>query len=83
MPCRPAQRRRANQAATVFEAAPRVIEATVVSPGEDPTDEWLLDVALSSRVDGFPTDLCDDLAFSLDVRHVAPEGDCWLAHLTV
>lgn len=78
--CLAERRQQANHAAAVFEADPRVVEAVVVGPSEDPTDRFLVDVALGPRADGLPTELFANLSFSLTVRHVAPQGDGWIAH---
>lgn len=79
--CRPAQRQRAAHLTAVLEADPRVVEATIVPAAEDPTDRFLVDVLLAERVDGFPTDLADELAFGVTVRDVRPQGEFWIAQL--
>ena len=76
--CRADQRARARDAQAHFEADARVVEATILPPTADRNRYWL-DVLLDSSQCGFPTDLFDNLSFSLDTRGVQPQGDAWTA----
>ena len=81
--CRVDQRAAAMRVKRDLQADPRVLDVTIVSPGEDPTNQFLLDVALGESAGGFPTDLCDDLDAGPTVRNVQPQGGFWTAFLVL
>lgn len=81
--CRPAARARTYRAKATLERDGRVLAATIVPPGEDPTDRYLLDVALDEDCDGLPGDLLAAVDATPTVRDVRPQGPYWVAHLLV
>jgi hypothetical protein len=78
MACTAKRRDRITDAAEAVECDGRVEAAKTVSPTDDPTDRWSLELTLTRAAGGCPPDLGRELVNrGLTIREVAPKGLYW------
>jgi len=83
MHCSPDARDRIQSAARAVECDTRVKAADTISPQDDPTNLWTLEITLAPEAGGVPPDLQRELASrELTVRESRPKGLYWRAVVT-
>lgn len=82
--CLPEEHRVANEVAAKLERCHHVVAADVLPPKTDPTDSWVVDVALRPGAGGLGGPALQEVeVHDVTVRHVGPQGDGWQALLVV
>lgn len=79
MMCSAEARQRAQYVASIVQNHVHVAGVDIVAPSEDPTNRWLVDIALDARADGLADDLADHLVeHEMTIRKVDPQGSGWI-----
>lgn len=84
MTCRADQRQRARRARDRLDACAAVADTSLVAPGEEPTDRWLVDVLVAAESRAVPPLVARRIgAQGLWTRSVAPRGEYYTVLATL